>query len=193
MKVKKTLAIDEAQELLSYDPKTGNLIWKVDRGGTAKTGMVAGHRDTSHGYRIIRVNGIRYRAHRIAWLLFYREFPTSHIDHINRNRDDNRITNLRCVTHTENMRNRKKMKSNKSGVTGVSWNSKDKNWKAQITSNGKRIILGCRANIDDAIELRRNAEIKFNFHPNHGKTIDNDNIPLPKVKQIKRYNTPTGV
>ena len=183
IKPKDNLEFDETDKLLSYDPETGNLTWKINRCGTAKAGMIAGHLDSSHGYRIVRVNGERYRAHRVAWLLHYKEMPTERIDHINRNRDDNSIKNLRCVDKVTNHRNAKKPKNNTSGHVGVSWNKRDRNWRAAITVNNQKIILGGRANINDAIKLRKDAELKYGFHENHGKIIEGDIISLVPIKR----------
>ncbi|MDA6380520.1 HNH endonuclease signature motif containing protein [Escherichia coli] len=70
---------------------------------------------------MIMINGKAYPAHRLAWLIVYGTMPDGFIDHINRVRTDNRISNLRLVTHSENMQNRKIQKNNKSGYRGVSW------------------------------------------------------------------------
>ena len=110
-----------------------------------------------------------YRAHRLAWLIVYGSFPPDQIDHINGVKHDNRIMNLRAVTHAENSRNRPLYIGNKSGHTGIFYNKRMKKWVAQIGGTDKRVNLGSFENKEDAIEARRIAEINYNYHPNHGR------------------------
>jgi hypothetical protein len=91
------------------------------------------------------------------------------IDHINGDSMDNRIDNLRLVTHKENSLNKKLSSNNKSGVVGVSKNSRNKKWKADITYNNQKYYLGEFNNFDDAVKVRKAAEIKYGFHKNHGR------------------------
>ena len=91
------------------------------------------------------------------------------IDHINGDPFDNRIDNLRLVTQRENSMNRRLSCNNKSGVIGVHYYSSRKQWQAQITSEGKKINLGRFDNFDDAVKVRKDAEIKYGFHENHGR------------------------
>jgi hypothetical protein len=89
------------KDLLSYDPPTGVITWKVSR-GRVKAGDVAGNASHRYGYVAIRINGKRYYAHRIAWELYYGEPPSQTIDHINGDTSDNRICNLRDVDSRTN-------------------------------------------------------------------------------------------
>lgn len=90
------------------------------------------------------------------------------VDHINHDRSDNHIENLRLVTNMQNAQNKKMRPDNTSGTTGVYFNKSLKLWCARITINQKVIMLGCRVDKDAAVALRKQAEIEYGFHPNHG-------------------------
>jgi len=132
-----------AAENLDYNPKTGIFTWNKDRTGGVKKGDIAGtisHRD---GYVMIGCKMKRISAHRIAWFMFYGSIPDDkEIDHINNDRKDNRIVNLRLCTHAENQRNRRLASNNTSGYKGVVWNIKERKWVAQIKVGGKGMRLG---------------------------------------------------
>tara|TARA_R110000765_G_scaffold420917_1_gene526341 strand:- start:671 stop:1096 length:426 start_codon:yes stop_codon:yes gene_type:complete len=134
---------------------------------------VAGKRRTD-GYRDIRVDGVSYKSHRIAWLLVYEAFPPNDIDHINGIRDDNRLVNLRAATSLENHRNMRLHPSNKSGFCGVCWSKTIQRWCADISVYGKNIRLGAFTDKADAIAARQAANTKYNFHPNHGMPVGAD-------------------
>lgn len=121
------------------------------------------------GYRRGRIFGKNYLAHRVIWAIHYGEWPKLHIDHINGNKLDNRIENLRDVDNSENQRNHPLRKNNKSGVVGVSWDSGCLRWKSQICINGRNTYLGVFKNFEDAKECRRLAEKKHGYHENHGR------------------------
>ena len=156
----------ELKELLSYCPETGIFTWKKRRGGSAKKGSAAGW--LSNGYTRIAVNGKEFAAHRLAWLYQFGTLPNDSIDHINHERSDNRISNLRECTTSDNAKNMSMHKSNSSGVTGVSWDKKTKAWKACIHANGRKINLGTYESMPDAEYARMNAEKMYGFHKNHG-------------------------
>ena len=127
---------------LNYDTETGVFTWVASQSNRVKVGMVAGC-DDGHGYFVIRYNGKPYRAHHIAWFLTYGVWPDGDIDHINGNRSDNRIANLRDVSHSVNLQNQRKPQSkNSSGFLGVSRNKAEGKWKATIQTNGKQKHLG---------------------------------------------------
>lgn len=133
---------DELRSLLSYEPKTGQFTWLVDRRGGTKAGDVAGYL-AQDGYLIISIRQRGYGAHRLAWLYMHGVWPNHFIDHINGVRNDNRIENLRDVTTSVNAENRKRAtRSNQfTGLLGVSYGSKN-TWKAAIVVKGKTKNLG---------------------------------------------------
>lgn len=155
------------KELLNYDPEKGEFVWRISR-RCVKKGDIAGNL-RSDGYIRIMIHGIYYYAHKLAWLYFYGRFPINQIDHINHDRSDNSIYNLRDVTHYENGKNRTMHRNNKSGKTGIHWRKDVSEWRSYIQGNRKRIYLGYFKNIADAIEARKSAELKYNYHHNHGK------------------------
>jgi len=159
---------DRVKELLNYHPDTGKLTWRVNK-GPAYAGSVAGY--IANGYVRIRIDGKGYLAHRLVWLYTYGQMPKEHLDHINHNRADNRLSNLREVTQAENNRNLSKSKRNTSGITGVSFHKLTGLWVAQIQVNSKQIKLGAFGTIEEAAEARKLADIQYNFHENHGIKI----------------------
>ena len=90
------------------------------------------------------------------------------IDHINGNRSDNRIENLRVVNKIENSRNQRPKPSNVSGFTGVSWDKVNNKWRATIKVKYKQINIGRFSELSDAIDARKSANLKYGFHENHG-------------------------
>ena len=91
------------------------------------------------------------------------------IDHIDHDRDNNRIQNLRLSDHKINGKNCKLFSSNTSGYTGIRWEQKRNKWKADIKVDGKKITLGRYVRLEDAIKARKQAELKYGFHENHGR------------------------
>lgn len=142
----------QADKLLRYELTTGKLYMRVDaRGHPAGTeaGVI-----NSNGYRVVHIQGRREFAHRLAWLLSYKKLPRKgdgHIDHINKNRDDNRLANLRHTTHASNLHNGRTYKNNTTGYRGISQNRKK--WSASIWVGGKKVNLGTVATKEEAARL----------------------------------------
>jgi hypothetical protein len=134
------------REVLHYCRDTGVFSWKVHR-RKVRAGTIAGTPDRD-GYINIKIDGFLYRAHRLAWLYVFGNWPTAQIDHINGDRNDNRLSNLREATVTENSRNARKKSNNKSGRKGVFW--QDGRWCAQIKIGGKSTHIGRFDSLDDA-------------------------------------------
>lgn len=146
---------ERAHEVLSYNEESGVFTWKSRRFGVT-VGKQAG---TPHkGYLRIRVDGVLILAHRLAWLMSYKTWPNGEIDHINMNRADNRICNLRDVDRSANMINRNYPKG-KSGHTGIS--SHKGGWQVSIRINHKSKFIGLFKEIDKAIDARKKAEATF--------------------------------
>mgnify|MGYP003706390801 CR=1 FL=1 len=164
------LTAAEARHFLSYNPFTGDLKWKNPRARRVKPGDSAGN-SNPNGYISVAVKSCSYQAHRLAWLIHYGRWPKHHIDHVNGDTRDNRIRNLREVSHAENCRNQKLHSTNSSGVVGVSWYKPIQKWRARITVNGRDIHLGCFTQKPDAIAARKAADVEYGFHPNHGRAL----------------------
>lgn len=162
------LTAERVRGLLHYEPPTGELTWRVSRGGTARAGRVAGRIMPTTGYRQISIDDRRYLAHRLAWLYVYGVWPPDEIDHINGVKDDNRLSNLRLATHKQNKRNTKRQKNNTSGVTGVRYHKRRKKWVAEIRVNGKNIHLGYFDTLEEAMAARLAALRFYGFDPLHG-------------------------
>ena len=153
-------------ELFEYDQKSGQIFYRNSAPRVTK-GMRAGWLENT-GYRRIRINGKAYLEHVIVWAMFYGEFPAMEIDHVNHIRTDNRIENLRHVSKIDNGRNQKLSNRSTTKICGVYWSKTFKKWQPQIRVDGKLISLGMFNDKIDAVAARKNAEVKYGFHPNHG-------------------------
>lgn len=160
---------EKVRRLMAYDPETGILTRKVSACSTARAGDVVGWQ-RKDGYLRGRLDGRSYMLHRLAWLHYYGEWPANQIDHINGVRNDNRIANLRDVTHKQNSRNQRRKCTNLSGVTGVQWAAYAGKWRAFIRVDGKHLGIGYFDTIEAAAEARKQADLTYAFHPNHGTT-----------------------
>jgi hypothetical protein len=135
-------ALDElVRSSLEYDAATGKLLWRKSPSKKFQKGSEAGGYDL-RGYLCIKVGGVPLKGHRIAWFLHFGQWPTGEVDHINCNKSDNRIDNLRVVSHAENSRNRPAQANNSSGFKGVHFCSTYRKFRAQIGIEGRRIALG---------------------------------------------------
>lgn len=146
---------------LHYDKHTGHFTW-ITVGSYKKPGDIAGYLD-SEGYRKIKVLGKGRKAHRLAWLYEYGEIPKGNIDHINRNKDDNSILNLRIANESENGQNRKLSKNNTTGETGVHFRKSTGKYESYITIKRVVMFLGVFITIKEAKEAYINA--KLTLHP----------------------------
>ena len=176
------------RKILRYNPETGKLFWLKRTADMFESGKLsAQHRcnvwnGNYAGKEAFSINGkgyidgkifnISFNAHRVAWALFYGEWPKEQIDHIDGNRTNNKISNLRAVSQAENSKNVKLTEANTSGTVGVYWYKRKNKWCAEIVCDYKKIRLGYFDEIQDAIAARKQAEKKYGFHPNHGRTND---------------------
>ncbi len=159
MKAKELPPLEWLNEWLSYDAETGKLYWKKQRGSYAKAGSEAGGLHTK-GYIRVGIRGNYYQAHRICWTIYHQEMlPTdAMLDHINGDRSDNRICNLRLVEEWMNSHNRYTQREESCGVHYNYAKSKSKPWEAKITINKVRHHIGTYATYAEAVAARRQAE-----------------------------------
>lgn len=156
----------------TYDAQSGKFFHKVDKNHGRHVPVRAGDeahgsRD-SNGYIVLGCNGRIYTAHRLAWFFNHGEFPELHIDHIDHNRTNNSISNLRMVQRDENHRNKTLNKRNSSGKSDV-WHDRNRNnWMVRICLRGKRVTVGRFKEKQDAVNARWIAETLAGFHSNHG-------------------------
>ena len=164
--MKQKLTQERLKELLEYNPETGVFIWKVSK-GRGKAGYITEYKN-GNGYLQIGIDRKFYQAHRLAFLYMEGYFPENGIDHIDRDKTNNKFENLREVSQLCNCRNRSIRKDNKSGIIGVRWHTASKKWNAYIRIKNC-IHLGLFENLRDAAKARWEAEIKYNF-PNCNTT-----------------------
>ena len=139
MKVKELPPVERLRELFTYDQEAGNLIWNVRTCGRVRVGQIAGYHNPN-GYVGIRVDGIRYPAHRLIWKLVTGQEPPSMLDHIDLDKSNNRFNNLRPATTKQNAANRRLRSNNTSGFKGVY--SYGQRWRAKVKVNQQNIHLG---------------------------------------------------
>ena len=171
---------------LRYDAETGALLW---RERPLSDFVAKGRRSQEHiwrmwntkfaespagarrkdGYATVWWDGVALKVHRIVWKVHFGEDPMM-IDHINGDKSDNRISNLRSVEHGVNMRNKSLYASNKSGFPGVEFHGRDNVWVAKIGSHRKQVHLGSFPTKEEAIACKIGAQVMLDYHANHGRT-----------------------
>ncbi len=151
---------------LTYDQNTGIFKW-ITTTGSSKKNKTAGCLKKS-GYTMIQINKMQYYAHRLAWLYMEGVFPKE-IDHKNQDRSDNRISNLREVTRTENNKNKSRFKNTKNKYPGVTYIKKRDKYQVYIGINGRPLFIGLFQKEEEAIEAKKKAEKKHGFYNNHSK------------------------
>lgn len=175
------LTYAQVSQLLKYEPETGKLFWLPrpvemfpseplrKTWSTRYSGKETFTAIDSNGYRVGSIFGRMYKAHRVVWLVHKGSWPAGEIDHINGDRADNRIVNLRDVSPSENHRNQRRRSDNSSGFCGVRWHKRDQKWMAQIKVYGKWSHLGYFENFEDAVAARLAANTKYGFTERHGE------------------------
>ena len=176
MRIRELPPLEYLHARLAYDTETGNLIWRdcplvLPHVNKRLAGRIAGcrmtRRDGIH-YRSVGISGTLYRAHRIAYAMHHGVVIPGGmlIDHVSGDPLDNRPGNLRLVDAAGNCRNVKRAKNNTSGATGVDF--RNGRWRARIRVDRKLLDIGTYATFDEAVTARREAEVRYGFHPNHG-------------------------
>tara|TARA_B110000444_G_scaffold260193_1_gene306288 strand:+ start:645 stop:1259 length:615 start_codon:yes stop_codon:yes gene_type:complete len=165
----------------SEESSTG-LINKVSRNYRAKKGQESGSIN-SRGYYLIFFKSKSYLSHRIVYFLNTGIDPEEkQVDHIDRNRLNNKISNLRLATNKQNQDNRRKQKNNTSGVTGVTWHKRDNRYYADISHNKKKLSLGYFNKSDEAVAVRIAAETDPRFKDQEFRHPHNDkHAPSPEM------------
>lgn len=162
--------VEVLRELLSYNPETGAVEWRVRPQRMSKRrwelNRTAFPNRTQQGYLRGDVAGQTCLAHRVIWKIVHGVEPDL-IDHIDGNPSNNRLANLRSVERSTNSKNARLYRSNSSGCPGV-FRTREGRWRAYIGHGGKRIELGHYAKIDEAISVRRRAETELGFTARHG-------------------------
>ncbi len=170
----------EVAHLLRYEAETGKLFWlprALERfpserdakvWNTRFAGREAFRGSDRDGYLRGRILGIKFSAHRIAWLLQTGNWPIEDVDHVNGVRSDNRWVNLRSIPHAVNQKNRALSKNNTSGVNGVRWYAPRGQWEARIKTSGRLIMLGYFDTLQAAAAAREAADRKHGFSRRHG-------------------------
>lgn len=149
---------DYLRNILHYAPDTGIFTWLITANSNkALAGSLAGCLH-DNGYRYIGIKSRIILASTLAWHYMTGEWPTQIVDHINRQRSDDRWDNLRLVTNSQNQFNKSMSRNNTSGYKGVSWMTCKNGWQAHIHFHRKQKNLGVFANIEDAIRARKHAE-----------------------------------
>lgn len=159
------LTQDRIKNLIYYNASTGEVSWTDEYASKRrKPGSVY---YLNNGYGRVSIEGKHYYLHRLVWCYHYGAFPSEQIDHIDGNKLNNRIENLREVTHADNQKNRNMIKTNKTGIMGVSKIASG--YRAYITVDDRQVHLGHYIDFFEACCARKSAENKYGFHPNHGR------------------------
>jgi hypothetical protein len=152
--MKPNITQDRLKQLLHYNPDTGKFT-RLTKWGSQQIGDEPGCK-SKFGYRYIGVDGKQYTGYRLAWLYVHGDFPTGDIDHINRDPTDDRISNLRSVSHSTNLHN-SSHRNPSSKVKGV-YQTQEGHWQALIKVKGVKYHLGTHKTIEEATNARKFAE-----------------------------------
>lgn len=180
MKERKELPeLELVRSMLNYDAETGIFTWKArdvsmfpaKRNAGMWNTRFAGKEalNTKHhaGYLYGAIFESNYSAHRMAWYITYGEIPDE-IDHVNGNRKDNRLSNLRNVDRSTNCKNAARLRTNTSGQTGIYWDKVNHTWHVRIAKKH----IGRFKLFEDAMAARKAAEVEYSYHANHGRKVN---------------------
>lgn len=181
------------RKLVRYDPSTGKLFWlargscwfsdgyrsavgNMNNWNALYAGTEAFKQVSTSGYAHGSIFGVKITAHRVVWAICHGDWPVDQIDHVNGDKLDNRLENLRQVDRSGNAKNQKLSTRNRSGRVGVSWVARRSKWAAQIRSNGIQYNLGTFETFEEAVAVRAAAELEHGFHKNHGRSENENSI-----------------
>lgn len=176
-----TITVQQLIDALDYNENTGRFVWKqrpreqfrTDRGHSIFNSQFAGAEAFTtigvNGYRMTRFMGAGLLAHRVAWAITTGCWPKKQIDHIDGDRTNNAILNLREADQSTQNRNAAMPYRNKSGRIGVSYDRRRGKWVAQTRLLGRQINLGRFDTFEQASAARARMEAENGFHPNHGR------------------------
>ena len=154
--------LEKARQMLAYDQNSGNFYWRESPRIGVKAGSQAGTIN-SKGYRLIKIDGRHILAHRLAWYFVHGRLPFDQIDHIDCNRDNNCIKNLRECNNAQNAQRSSVGKINKTGHRGICYLPRHKKYQASIGYNNKRKNLGLYQDFDEAVEVYELAKQRVHF------------------------------
>lgn len=170
---------EELNDLLSYNAETGALYWRerpesMFQATNCRSALnvcavwnsryANGRAGTDRRYTVIKINFASYLAHRVIWKMVYGEEPIE-VDHINRNKLDNRLSNLRSVDHGTNMRNRSVTSLNTSGFKHISWSKNLNKWVVQLKVPGKgQRQIAWKDSLEEAVAARNEAYSRFGYN-----------------------------
>lgn len=162
------ISLETVREWLDYNPDTGVFLWKKANSNRVKVGAEAGYLEAA-GYRVISIEKVDYKAHRLAFLMMTGIPARNEIDHIDGNPTNNKWQNLREANRNQNLHNTRLSANNKSGIKGVHWDKQKNAWCAEFKAYYKRYHVGFFKDIQkasDAIRLAR--ETIHREYANHG-------------------------
>lgn len=152
-----------------FNERAGVLYWKIRPALCVNKGDAAGNLDNK-GYVRIQYSGVRYLRGRIIWEMYNGEIPPGmEIDHKDGNSQNDKLSNLRLVTHVVNSKNRSIRSDNTTGATGVYFHKPSGRWRARITINGVKRHLGMFDTIEDAKAARDSIKMRYDYTQRHGE------------------------
>lgn len=153
-------SLDWIHKWLVYDPVTGVFTWAKTK-GHRKAGKIAGTIKKDSGYILLWIDGKQYRAHKVAMYIYTGCWPNEFLDHVDGNKANNAISNLRFATKSQNGFNVGIKATNTSGVKGVSWRADRNKWRAYLRINGSIKHLGYFDDIEFAELVVNEARDKY--------------------------------
>lgn len=153
-------------QLVDYDPGTGSFTWKR-RLGSRRSGKPAGTL-APHGYWVLTLDGIRYYGHRVAWLLHTGTWPVKDIDHIDGDKSNNQLSNLRLASSAQNSQNVSRHKDSTSPYKNVYWDARVNKWHVKIMKERKWYHFGSYYDIEEAnaVAVQKRQELHNEFARN---------------------------